>query len=82
MKPGLVSLASLEPGHEAEVAHVDPSRPIARRLLDLGFVPGTPVQVLRRAPLGDPVAYAVRGTELCLRHQEAEHIWVRREPTP
>jgi ferrous iron transport protein A len=51
--------------------------PIGQRLLDLGFIPGTEVRVLKRAPLGDPVVYHLRGTRLCLRRSEADRIRVR-----
>lgn len=46
------------------------------RLLDLGFVPGTPVRRLRTGPLGDPVAYLVRGTVIALREEQALGIEV------
>ncbi len=54
--------------------------PVSARLLDLGFVPGTEVRALRRAPLGDPTLYELRGTQLCLRRSEAERIQVRALP--
>jgi len=73
-------LADLEPGDRAVVHAVDPSCALGRRLIDLGFRPGTPVRVLRRAPLGDPTSYALRGTQLCLRRSEAEQIAVFRSP--
>ena len=72
-----VPLTDLPPGSSAVIERVDPGLPSGQRLLDLGFVPATRVRVLRRAPLGDPVAYEVRGTQLCLRMSEARHIWVR-----
>jgi Fe2+ transport system protein FeoA len=72
-----VPLSSLRPGVEAEVVSVDPALALGRRLLDLGFVPGTRVRVLRAAPLGDPTAYELRGTQLCLRRGEAAQILVR-----
>jgi Fe2+ transport system protein FeoA len=72
-----VPLSRLDPGRRAIIARVDPDRALGRRLLDLGFVPGSQVRVVRRAPLGDPVAYEVRGTQLCLRGEDARHIWVR-----
>ena len=71
-----LSLADLAPGSAARVAEVDPKSPIGRRLLDLGFVPGTAVQVVRRAPLGDPVEYELRGYRVCLRRSEALRIRV------
>jgi len=70
------TLADLEPGAGARVAAVDGGSALGRRLLDLGFVPGTHVQVVRRAPLGDPVEYELRGYRLCLRRSEALRIHV------
>lgn len=72
-----VSLADLAPGQGARVVEVEGGGPEALRLLDLGFVPGTPVRVIGRAPLGDPTVYALRGTSLCLRRSEARRIAVR-----
>jgi ferrous iron transport protein A len=69
-------LADLPPGSVARVAAVDVRSPIGRRLLDLGFVPGTEVRVVRRAPLGDPVEYELRGYRVCLRRSEARQIEV------
>ena len=70
------TLADLEPAACARVAAVDGGSALGRRLLDLGFVPGTEVRVVRRAPLGDPVEYELRGYRLCLRRAEALRIHV------
>ena len=72
----LACLADLAPGESATIAQVESESGIGRRLLDLGFIPGTPVRVVRRAPLGDPVAFEVRGTRMCLRRSEARRILV------
>ena len=48
----------------------------ARRLMDLGLIRGTTVEVVRRAPLGDPLEVKLRGFMLTLRRSEAEHITV------
>jgi len=74
-----VSLASLALGHTARVVGVDGSCREGERLLDLGFVPGTSVEILKRAPLGDPVVYGLRGYRICLRASEASLIRVRTE---
>jgi ferrous iron transport protein A len=42
-------------------------------------MPGTPVTLIRTAPLGDPIELKVRGYNLTLRKSEADHIMV--EPT-
>jgi ferrous iron transport protein A len=74
--PVPLALSELAPGASAVVAGVEGHDPIAMRLRDLGFVPETPVRVLRRAPLGDPTLYELRGYRLCLRRSEARRIAV------
>ncbi len=73
----LASLADLAPSTRAVVMRVDSHGPLGRRLLDLGFVPGTEVRVLRRAPLQDPIALELRGYQICLRRRDARRIRVR-----
>lgn len=72
-----MKLAELPLGAAAVIEAVEDGSPVAHRLLDLGFVPGTPVRALRRAPLGDPTLYELRGTQLCLRRSEARRVAVR-----
>lgn len=47
-----------------------------RRLADLGFTAGTTVEVVRRAPLRDPVIYRVRDYDVCLRREQAALLLV------
>jgi ferrous iron transport protein A len=54
------------------------SRPVRRRLLELGLVPGTRVEVIGVSPLGDPLELEVRGSRLSIRKKEALTIEVRR----
>jgi len=65
-------------GESATVSSVDTDAALAERLEDLGFVPGTVVVVRRRAPLGDPRVYELRGSQLCLRASEARAVRVTR----
>ncbi len=71
-------LCELELGEEARIAEWDARDATGRRLLDLGLVPGTPVTLIRRAPLGDPSVYELCGYQLCLRRSEAQHVRVMR----
>lgn len=71
------ALASLAVGESASVADLTLPRRIACRLMEMGLVPGTPVRVTRRAPLGDPIEVALRGSGLSLRQKEAELILVQ-----
>ena len=45
-------------------------------MLDMGFVPGAEVIVIRKAPLGDPIEYRVKGTAVALRQKDANSILV------
>lgn len=76
---GPTSLATLRPGRPAVVTGYAPQGPPAtlRRLMDLGFGLGEPVDVVRRAPLGDPVVYRIAGYEVALRRTESRLILVR-----
>jgi len=66
-------LADLRVGERARVLGLTPACRGAerRRLLDLGFVAGTPVEVEMVSPAGDPTAYRVRGTVIALRREQA-----------
>jgi ferrous iron transport protein A len=73
-----IVLAQLRPGRQATiVGHVScANAAVVRRLRQLGFRPAAHVDVIRRAPLGDPTIYRVQDTELCLRRREAQLIEV------
>jgi ferrous iron transport protein A len=70
------TLDAIAPGGSARIARLEGDPAIARRLMELGLVPGTVVEVVRRAPLGDPLELAVRGVHLSLRRSEARFILV------
>ena len=50
------------------------------RLVELGFIPGSKVTPLRKAPLGDPIEYALVGGRVALRASDASSILVRSRP--
>jgi ferrous iron transport protein A len=69
-------LACLPTGALANVVTVTGTDALATRLQDLGLLPGTPVEVLRRAPFGDPLLVRLHGYRLALRHEEARRVEV------
>jgi len=82
------TLADLRLGEEAVVVGIAPlcRGLVRRRLLDLGFVPGTKVRAELSSLGGDPTAFRVRSTLIALRKSQAASILVKREnetsPTP
>jgi ferrous iron transport protein A len=70
-------LSSLPLGKKAVVSEIRVPPEKRGRLMEMGVLVGTPVELIRFAPLGDPVEIKVRGYHLTLRKHEAEQIWVR-----
>lgn len=69
-------LADLTPGARARIVEVIGNDAVAARLGHLGFLPGTLIRVVRRAPLGDPTIYELRGNQMCLRKAESRRITI------
>ena len=67
-------LTDLHPGQAARVTALDPRGELTARLAELGFLPGTRVVCVARAPLGDPTAYLVRGAVIALRGRDAAGV--------
>jgi DtxR family Mn-dependent transcriptional regulator len=75
----LVRLSQLPVDQDAEIVSLAPSCQglTRRRLLDLGFTPGTRLRPVLQTFVGDPRAYRVRGTTIALRRDQAAVVIVR-----
>ena len=71
-----VSLDRLRVGARARVISIKGEGAVARRLMEMGVVPGAPVRVVKCAPLGDPLEVRVRNYHLAMRRSEARTISV------
>ena len=69
-------LDSVPVGGSARVLGIRGQDVLAQRLQDLGFWPGTAVEVVCSAPFGGPVVYRLRGYRLALRRDEAARVQV------
>lgn len=72
----MMRLSELPLRKRARVLAVAGQPGFRRRLMEFGLVPGTPVEVVRVAPLGDPVQLLVRGCRLSIRRAEAAEVTV------
>ena len=70
------TLARLAAGESAIVSEIKLPEGDQSRLLEMGLITGTPVELIRFAPLGDPIEVRVRGYHLTLRKHEADQIFV------
>lgn len=71
-----IPLSELKPGEKGVISKVVGDREVRRRLLDMGLTRGTEITVVRRAPLGDPVEFLLKGYNLSLRKRESENVYV------
>ena len=70
-----IPLSEAENGSMLRISGIEVQGVLRRRLLDLGFVVGNEVEVLRRSPLGDPTAFRVSNTTIALRREESSLIY-------
>ena len=76
-----MKLSELRTGEKAVIVKVSGHGGFRKRIIEMGFIKGQPIEVLLNAPLQDPVKYKLMGYEVSLRHDEARLIEVER-PTP
>jgi Fe2+ transport system protein FeoA len=70
------TLADAPRGGRLRVVAVDGPAPVVQRLLEMGLTEGTDVEVVRSAPLGDPLEVSVRGYRLSVRKDDARCVRV------
>lgn len=75
-----MTLADLRTGQRCVIDRLDLPPEVARRLMELGFLPGNEVIPGRRAPGGGPRVFRVDGSEVALRDDTACHLYIRRDP--
>ncbi|MBE0599592.1 MAG: ferrous iron transport protein A [Desulfuromonadales bacterium] len=69
-----MNLAMLKPGEQGTISAIGAIGPLRRRLMDMGVLVGEEIQVLKVAPLGDPIEVKVKSYHLSLRKKEAQGI--------
>jgi len=76
--PSGPTLDDLRPGDQAVVKAITGASALRGRLLEMGFVSGTELRVVRLAPLADPMEVELHGYHLSLRRAEARTVLVER----
>ena len=71
-------LTQLTIGQRARIVDLEGAPAIVQRLLEMGLTEGEQVEVVRFAPLGDPMEIRVRGYHLSLRRAEAAAVRIER----
>tara|TARA_B100000683_G_scaffold114594_1_gene112696 strand:- start:76 stop:297 length:222 start_codon:yes stop_codon:yes gene_type:complete len=71
-----MTLDELKPGAICTMADITADGALGQRLMDLGFYPGAEIEIVRNAPLVDPVEVHLDGYHVSIRHSEAKRIVV------
>lgn len=61
-------------GEKATISSIDINHPSSRRILEIGFTPGQQIQLVNTTSFSDPLAFAIRGSLIAIRRNEAESI--------
>ncbi len=70
------SLRDMREGDRATIKAIRGEGPFKRRLLEMGFMPGTTVLIKKYAPLRDPIELVIKGYHVSLRRKEAQQVLV------
>ena len=74
----MLSLNELQPGDRATIRSIHGTTVEEAHLMEMGLLPGTAVELIKRAPLGDPIELRVRRYHLSIRRSEAHAIMVEK----
>lgn len=69
-----ITLDKLPLNSSAKILNVNCTPSIKRRLLDLGLISGTNIKPILKNPMGDPIAYEIRGTTIAIRKEDSKLI--------
>ncbi|MBQ3492223.1 MAG: ferrous iron transport protein A [Oscillospiraceae bacterium] len=72
-----MTFEDLKIGQKGIISEVGGEGALRLRLLDMGLIPGTQVQLQKIAPMGDPIQILVRGYDLTIRLEDARRIVLR-----
>ena len=71
------TLPSLLPGESAIIKTFDADLNLQSRLVEMGFLPGVEIRLIKKAPFQGPIEFKIRGYEVSLRYHDAEQVLVQ-----
>ena len=72
-----ISLDKLRLGQYGEVVHLNATKDMNNRLMDMGLIIGTTVRCVGVSLMGDPKAYLIRGAVIAIRDRDSKDITIR-----
>ncbi|MEA4815613.1 MAG: FeoA family protein [Lachnospiraceae bacterium] len=74
MNGSYMTLKDVSDGATVKIKELLTKGSMRRRFMDIGIIEGTDVKCLNRSPMGDPVAYLIRGAVIAIRSEDSETI--------
>ncbi|MEG1946619.1 MAG: FeoA family protein [Lachnospiraceae bacterium] len=71
-----VCLSDMKPGESAHVKQLKANGNLRRRFLDIGLIEQTTVTCVGKSPLGDPIAFSIRGAVIAIRLEDCDNILI------
>ncbi|MCK9190139.1 MAG: ferrous iron transport protein A [Sphaerochaetaceae bacterium] len=71
------TVEDLNVGQSGIISAIDAPKEIKRRLMDMGFTRGIRVDVIKKAPMGDPLEVGIRGYNICIRKEQAANLMLK-----
>lgn len=71
-----MTLDEIRPGGKCRIIGTNATGPLGQRLLDMGFIPGVQIEVIRNAPFVDPMEIRLEEYQVSIRHDEARYVEV------
>ncbi len=71
---GAVRLSSYKPGQRGRIVQIRGNGDLRLRMMEMGFVKGAEVEVVKYAPLTDPIELRIKGYHVCVRRDQADEI--------
>ncbi|BED91732.1 MAG: ferrous iron transport protein A [Candidatus Improbicoccus pseudotrichonymphae] len=74
-----MKLSELNVGEKAKITLINGNKSIKRRIMDIGLIPGTVVELIKYAPLGDPIQISAKDFDVIIRKEDANYIEIIKE---
>ncbi len=74
---GVVQLSSLRPGQKGTIVQICGNPDFRLRMMEMGFVRGAEIEVVKFAPLSDPIEFLIKGYHITLRREQAADILMK-----
>ena len=71
------SLDNLPINYTAKIIDIECNNNLKKRLLDLGLINGTNIKAIFKSPIGNPIAYKIRGSTIAIRKEDSKYITIQ-----